>query len=180
MIDWWLRHVDDIVAASNFTIVVMMFILGTSVVHLLRTRTFGDSDIRIMLIGVAVEAYAWSIHRLYWGAWRTLRAMGRDDWNQWFVQHGYLALIPTYSVLFGLILILTPVWAIFNRDGSVPTWRYYLVPTAFIASIWWFLFIVILKNSPDDVFQLSPKPATVFKLDRGATDEDSGLRDSKK
>lgn len=176
MLEWTLPYVDNVVAAANFTTVVMMLALGSVASYLLITRNYGnDSDIKTILIGVAIEAYGWAAHRLYWGTWRTMRAWGHDDWNQWFVSHSFLSLIPASMVLCGLALILAPLWGFFyggHKEGK----RYYILPSLFMAAIWWFFFFVIVTGDKDHNHPPAPKPATVFKLDRGEVNEDSSIR----
>jgi len=171
-------YIDNIVAAANFTTVVMMVILGSVTSYLLISRQFDHTqDIRTMLIGVTIEAYAWGLHRLYWGTWRTLRAWGYDDWNQWFVANSVLSLIPSTLVLIGLSFILAPMWGFFT-GGHTPGRRYYIVPWLFMVSVWWLFFFGIFFNDPD-LGTPPPKPATVFQQDMGALDENSGVCDLK-
>lgn len=175
MLEWVPVHIDNIVAAANFTAVVLMVMLGGAASYMLVSRKFDHhTDIRSLLLGVAIEAYAWALHRLYWGTWRTLRAWGYDDWNIWFVNNSFLSLIPATLVLVGLTLILSPVWGFFN-GGHVPGRKYIVIPVAFMVSVWWFFFIFITSQDAHPNKPSTPKCATVFGIDKRETNENRGI-----
>ena len=179
MIEWLLPHVDNFVAAANFTTVVLMVILGSVATYMLISREYThESDIRTILLGVAIEAYAWGLHRLYWGTWRTLRAWGYDDWNVWFVNHSFLSLIPASLVMLGLGFILAPLWGYFS-GGHIPGRKYYVIPAAFMVAVWWFFFVFITAYDRVPASPKTPKPATVFELDKREVNEDRSLRNLK-
>lgn len=151
MFEWLLLHVDNFVAAANFTTVVLMVILGSVASYLLISREFEhDSDVKTILLGVAIEAYAWGLHRLYWGTWRTLRAWGYDDWDVWFVSHSLLPLIPASLVMLGLGFILTPLWGFFHGRHTLGK-KYYIIPAAFMVSLWWFFFVTITTHDKREI-----------------------------
>ncbi len=134
---WWLAHTDRLVAASNFTVTAAMLILAAAVTYsLLFVRFTQQTDIRYMLIGVLMESLGWALHRFYWGLWRVYRLYGNEEVSQWFVSHGYLALIPAAMILAGLVMIIGPIISIFFKNaGRVQN---YMIATALIASLYWF------------------------------------------
>jgi hypothetical protein len=179
MIEWLFPYVDTVVAAANFTTVVMMVLVGAISTYLLVSKEFDhSSDIKTILLGVTIEAYAWGLHRLYWGTWRVLRSWGHDDWNQWFVNHSFLSLIPSTLVLVGLSFILAPVWG-FLLGGHTPGRKYYVLPWVLMISIWWMFFGIILANDKE-IGDVPLKPATVFHRDIGEVNEDSSICHCKK
>ena len=136
---WLLLNVDHIVAASNYTISAFMFGLGSLVLYyIFRAKFSGQTDILYMMWGIVFEAYGWCIHRFYWGQWRTARLYKDEEAQQWFVDHAYLALIPSVMVIIGLVLIIGPAisWVIQTKKR----WTVYAVTFGFAVSIWWFAY----------------------------------------
>ena len=131
---WLTEHTDALVAAANFTAVLYLLLLSVITIGLIHRHTFENSTgIVIILYGVALEAFAWAVHRSYWGSWRLVREWEMDDWNQWFLDHSYLALIPSGLVLTGIALILTPFWGWLRFTGSKERHHFdFLIPFGLI------------------------------------------------
>ena len=109
---------DQIVSAVNLTAATwLLFLSGVSFYYwwIQRKIVGGDSDVRLMLLGVGIEAFGWSMHRLFWGLIRRMRDdLGDDIYlavsNSWIPQ----AILFTI-ILGGLIMILTPLWKMMFR-----------------------------------------------------------------
>ena len=139
LVQWLKDNVDQILAASNFTISIFLFILGSIVLYyIFRAQFSGRTDILYMMIGIVSEAYGWAIHRLYWGLWRYARLYQNEPMQQWFIDNAYLALIPALMVVTGLILILGPAisWAVDTAKRS----KFYIITGILILSTWWFFY----------------------------------------
>lgn len=135
---WLLEQTDQLVAASNFTVSTIMVFLCISVIFAIRNLKFSkQTDIFYMLVGVALEAFGWALHRFYWGLWRTYRLYGNEEMDQWFVSNGYLALIPITFILWGLVLITGPIISFVVRQGR---WVCYGIAMAAVFSIYWFMY----------------------------------------
>ena len=110
---------DALVAAGNFTIVILLVVLGVALAHQLITRNF-QSDLRIIMIGLLMEAIGWSLHRSYYGIIRFLREQGMDMENYLF--GAYMPLLPTCIIIMGLVLMLTPIWKQVFKIECHPCW----------------------------------------------------------
>ena len=73
---------------------------------------------RYMLFGFILEAYGWSIHRLYWGTWRVYKLYGNEKMDAWFVDHAYISLIPITITLIGMVMIIGPAMSLITGSGS--------------------------------------------------------------
>lgn len=130
---WLVDNTDSLVAAANFTAVLYLLLLSVITAGLLVRNTFENSTgIKLILVGVALEAFAWAVHRSYWGTWRLVREWELKEWDQWFVTNGYLALIPSALVLTGIGLILTPFWSWLRFTGRRPRQFDYIIPFGLI------------------------------------------------
>ena len=135
-LDWLRENVDHIVASSNYTVSMMMFALGSIVLYyLFKIKFSGKTDIKFMLSGIVLEAYGWCLHRFYWGQWREARLFKDEPLQQWFIDNAYLALVPSFMVIAGLILIVGPAlsWAI----RSSKRWTIYAATILLSFSIFW-------------------------------------------
>lgn len=142
MIDWLEEHTDALVAAANFTSVTFLLVLSVLTIGLIKKNTFSqDSGVTIILYGVTLEAFAWALHRTYWGSWRLAREWEVAHVEQWFIENSYLALVPSALVLTGISLILTPFWG-WVRNRHVPGRPDYLIPMGLIGGVFWFLFFL--------------------------------------
>lgn len=107
---------DQIVSAVNLTAAVWLFFLSIISFRYAWKNRDMDSDIRIMLAGVGVEAFGWSLHRAYWGLVRRLK----DDLGDTIylrLSEGWMpqAVLFTF-IIGGLIMVLTPLWKmVFGR-----------------------------------------------------------------
>lgn len=110
---------DALVAAGNFTIVILLVVLGVALVHQLLTRKF-QSDLRIIMIGLLMEAVGWTLHRSYYGVVRFLREQGVD--MEGLLWGAYLPLLPTCIIIMGLVLMLTPIWKQVFKIECHPCW----------------------------------------------------------
>lgn len=124
---------DALVAAGNFTIVILLVVLGVALAHQLLTRTF-QSDLRIIMIGLMMEAVGWAMHRSYYGVTRFLREQGFE--MERYLFGAYVPMLPTCIVIMGLVLMLTPVWKQVFKVECHPCW-------AIIASwaLYWTIYI---------------------------------------
>ena len=113
------NEADALVAAGNFTIVILLVVLGVALVHQLFTRTF-KSDLRIIIIGLMMEAVGWTMHRSYYGVTRFLREQGFE--MEHYLFGAYLPLFPTCIIIMGLVLMLTPVWKQVFKIECHPCW----------------------------------------------------------
>ena len=97
---------DALVAAGNFTIVLLLIILGAALSHQLITRTY-KSDLRVILMGLLMEVGGWTMHRLYYGTLRFWREQGLEiDHLRWDT---YFPIFFTCIIIMGLVLMLSPV-----------------------------------------------------------------------
>lgn len=110
---------DALVAAGNFTIVILLVVLGVALAHQLYTRNF-QSDLRIIMIGLLMEAVGWTMHRSYYGIVRFMREQGVD--MQGLLWGAYLPLLPTCIIIMGLVLMLTPIWKQVFKIECHPCW----------------------------------------------------------
>lgn len=144
MIEWLYGNVDQLVAASNFTIAIMMVILGSTVVYYAHKLWHSiQTDLAWILIGVAAEAYGWAIHRFYWGSWRVARLLEDTGWDKWFIDNAYLSIIPSLMVVIGMVMILAPVVSIFLSSGCVGLGnrlKYFFVVAFAAFSLFWFIY----------------------------------------
>lgn len=144
LINWLYGNVDQLVAASNFTIAIMMIVLGTTVVYYAHKLWHSiQTDLAWILIGVAAEAYGWAIHRLYWGLWRVARLLEDTGWDKWFVDNAYLSIVPSLMVVIGMVMILAPVVSIFlssGNDSLICRLKHFSVVGFAAFSLFWFIF----------------------------------------
>lgn len=110
---------DALVAAGNFTIVILLVILGVALAHQLLTRTF-RSDLKIILVGLLMEAIGWSLHRLYYGTTRFLREQGYE--MDQYLFGAYVPMVPVCIIIMGLVLMLTPIWKQVLKIECHPCW----------------------------------------------------------
>ena len=128
---------DQIVSAANFTAATWLIILsGVAFSYGFKLKRSANSDARIMVFGLGLEALGWSIHRGYWGFVRRMRAdLSPDDGNALYIawSNSWVFQIVSFSmVMLGLIMILTPVWKNYIGSG----WR--IIPAALVLSTFWF------------------------------------------
>ena len=136
---WFLDNVDQLVAASNFAIAFFMFILGTYIVsYLIKIRFQTKTDLKYMLSGLAIEAYGWFVHRVYWGFWRIAKLENDTATEKWYVDNAYIAVIPSVMIMLGLAMILGPLYNhIIQAKSKLVS---YLVAMMFALSVFWFVF----------------------------------------
>jgi hypothetical protein len=136
---------DQIVSAVNLTAAVwLLFLSFVSFIYWWKQRdvTPTNSDVRLMLLGVGVEALGWSLHRLFWGLVRRMRDDLGDEIYLWvsdsWIPQGILFTI----ILGGLIMILTPLWKmIFGRCWTwAPAALVFGTVLFFLLSETWFEF----------------------------------------
>lgn len=144
------NNTDSLIASANFTISLMMSLMVLVVSHQLLKRTFPTgSGLRIVLWGVLLEAIGWACHRFYWGMWRLGRENGWPGWNEWFVNNGWIALVPVSIIIFGLAIIFIPVWRTVSKRDD------FIVPPAIAFCVFWFFFWALdtdqisLQGPPD-------------------------------
>ena len=131
---WITEHTDGLVAAANFTAVLYLLLLSAITTGLIWRNTFhSSSGIKVILIGVALEAFAWALHRSYWGSWRLVRNYEMHDWDAWFLANSYFALFPSTLVLIGIALILTPFWGWLRFNEASNPHMDFLIPFGLIA-----------------------------------------------
>lgn len=138
-------NTDGFTAAANFTIVVFMLVLCACSVYLLVKRDFSAESVApYLLAGAAMETGGWAVHRAYWGAWRLARTWKLEGWDQWFVTHGYLALIPSTLVLMGLAMLLSPLWTLMRRQEAHSNSDYW-VAAGLIFGVYWFILFTLYE-----------------------------------
>ena len=139
-IDIWLQaNVDQLLAASNFTVATYMIVLGTTIIYfLINVKLTGKTDLFYMLIGVVLESYGWAVHRIYWGLRRVSSLYDNDHMLKWFLDHAYIGLIPALMIIIGLVLILGPMLSF--AIGTNNRKKFYFITLIFIMSTWWFTY----------------------------------------
>lgn len=172
ILEWILHNTDSLVAAANFTAATFLVVLAGATVYIVSTREFKPGSVTpYILLGVAVEAVAWAIHRTYWGVWRTLRDWGYVEWDKWFVANGYLALVPISLVLIGIAMITIPLWT-FLRGGKVTKRTDILLPLTLMLCVYWYFWLRI-DTAPKcyDVYKNTPHLAQVCEITRAPADK---------
>lgn len=143
---------DQIVSAVNLTSAVWLFFLSlVAFIYWWKQRDIHptNSDLRLMLLGVGVEAMGWAMHRAFWGVVRRMK----DDIGD----RVYLVISSSWwpqAVLFtiilgGIIMILTPIWKMmFGRHWTwMPSALVFGTVLFFLSSELWFEFNKAIVNS---------------------------------
>ena len=152
---------DQIVSAVNLTAAVWLFFLAlVSFGYWWKQRNViaTDSDVRLMLLGVGIEALGWSFHRLYWGLVRRLK----DDLGDRIyivLSDGWLpqAFLFTF-IIGGIIMILTPIWKMLftNHWKWMPALLVGSTLVFFLTSELWFEFNKSIVDKKIEVLKVTP------------------------
>ncbi len=138
MMVWVFDNTDSLVAAANFTAATFLVVLAVVTLYVIQTHQFKEgSATKWIMLGVVVECIGWAIHRTYWGMWRAYRNWGYIEWDKWFIDHGYLALIPSTIVLIGIAMITIPLWTLL-RGGKVTKLTDMYIPLGLMLGVYWF------------------------------------------
>lgn len=147
MLSWFQANVEHLLAASNFTIAFFMFIMGTIVAKFLFHTEFSKkTDIKIMLMGVTTLCYGLAIHRLYWGSNRVTKIFKKGEIQTFLETNGYLALLPSFVVLFGIVLVISPTLSLYiqSKVKTAGNWLHcFALVLMFALSFYWFVFFKI-------------------------------------
>lgn len=116
-------HYNEFKAALNLTVAAMMFIISTTVAFYLRQHySQMKTALRMILLGVSIEAFGWGLHRLYWSLESANRFL--IDWDSIIgpnAAHWWLSDLPLYIAAFGAILIVTPILSQLKKPSP---WQY--------------------------------------------------------
>ena len=102
-----LAKADSLVAAGNFTIVILALTVAAAAGYQLITRTY-QSDLKFILVGIMFSSFGWTLHRAYYGVVRAFAAAGVDitDW----LFGTAVPMIPVCFIVMGKAILLTPLW----------------------------------------------------------------------
>ena len=154
---WLTEHTNQLVAASNFTISALMALLCSILIfYIVNLWNRISLDLKILMFGFILEAAGWAIHRFYWGIWRVYRLLENEVMDKWFVDHAWLAIIPQFLVISGLVLIIGPVVSfLFETFKKNVNYHHYVLAIGSAFSLFWFFYwqleIVYKKNNPPEV-----------------------------
>ena len=102
-----LAKADSLVAAGNFTIVILALTVAAAAGYQLLTRSY-QSDLKFILVGIMFSSFGWTLHRAYYGIVRAFAAAGVDiaDW----LFGAIIPMIPVCFIVMGKAILLTPLW----------------------------------------------------------------------
>lgn len=113
------HEADALVAAGNFTIVILLVTLGITLVQQLATKTY-TTDLRMIMTGLLLECAGWTMHRAWYGTLRQLRENDVDI-SLW-TSHTYVPFFFTCVIIMGLVLMLSPVVKSLTGWRCHPCW----------------------------------------------------------
>lgn len=133
---WMLNQTDQLLAASNFTAFIILSALGIIILSTIRKlKLTGKTDLFWILLGVMLEAFGWSLHRLYYGVLNTYKLYEDMQAYNFIHDHRYISLIPMLLVYAGLILILSTVVSVATHSTS--RIKNTMVAAAIVISLSW-------------------------------------------
>lgn len=137
-------HYNEFKAATNIAVAAMMFIISFSVAYYWRLHLSEmKTPLRMILLGVAIEAFGWGLHRLYWSM----------DWIDNFIPgwnfnfgpespYWWVGDIPIYLAGLGAVFIVTPIIVRLKK----PTVQQYIKTASIIIAFTASLFILFTSH----------------------------------
>lgn len=136
---WLLERTDQLISASNISVSIALFALGTVVLLHLRKFPYNQHvDLWHMMCGIVIETYGWGLHRAYYAILNTYKLYDNQEMMKFFFDHRYITLIPIGMVLIGLVMILGPVTSFVTN--SEKRWKHMAIVAAAIFGVAWFSF----------------------------------------
>ena len=136
---WLLEQTDQLLSASNVTIAVMMFVLGTVVLrYLVKLKYTEHVDLFHMLFGIVVEAYGWALHRAYYALLNLSKLYDNEPMVHLLNDHRYITLVSVLMVMVGLSLILGPAISMVTKAQK--SHRHNVIVFLLMCSIMWLMY----------------------------------------
>ena len=134
--EWILNQTDQLLAASNFTVFIVLAIFSITIfVTIMKLKVSGKTDLLLILTGTMLEAIGWGLHRLYYGVVNAYRVAEDLQIYNFLYEHRYISLFPMLLVYIGLILILSTIISIITHSSSIK--KNIAVATAAVLAISW-------------------------------------------
>lgn len=142
IINWLHDNVDQLVAASNITTGLFLFILSAIIIKFVITHKFSNlTDLRTMLIGLALLCAGIGIHRGYWAVWRVSEILNWEQIHQFTETNVFLTIIPIFISILGASLMISPAVAMYINAKN--KWGCYIAVLFFSICLYLSIFLKI-------------------------------------
>lgn len=135
MFQWITTNINAIQATEKVMLAILMTTFcSIAIYHVFKTEM--SKTLRLMIFGIALTAFGWALHRIYFSFYWYYRIIQDFDTAEAMLRWSIIPIVPMIGVVIGITFICTPL--VIKTDSKF-SWKPYLVILCGLFGLWWFI-----------------------------------------